>query len=50
MVVVASFYIREKVADYSKWRKVYDSLDGVKLPRGFIQSKVFQNSSDPNEV
>lgn len=42
--------MHEKVADYAKWRNVYDGLSGAKTARGFRQSEVFQNASDPNEI
>ncbi len=43
-------YVHEKVADYSKWRPVYDSLASAKQSRGLIKADVFQNASDPNEI
>jgi heme-degrading monooxygenase HmoA len=43
-------YVHEKVADYTQWRTVYDSLASAKQARGFIQATVFQNTADPHEV
>ncbi len=50
MVYMAYLFVHEKVSDYSNWRGVYDSLESAKAARGFQQTSVFQNASDPNEV
>lgn len=43
-------FVHERVADYAQWRSAYDGLAGTKTQRGFRQSEVFQNASDPNEI
>lgn len=50
VVNMSQLYIRIRVADYSSWRPVYDSLNDLKSSRGLKGSKVFQNSADSNEI
>ena len=33
-------YVHEKVADYARWRKVFDGLAAKKGSLGFIEAKV----------
>lgn len=41
---------RLKVADYDKWRTVYDEHASMRQSSGCTGTHVFRNASDPNEV
>ena len=42
--------VHHKVADYSNWRKVYDSMDGTRRQFGMTGARVFRSAADPNEI
>jgi hypothetical protein len=42
--------VRHKVADFSKWREVYDSDAPSRQKSGLKELHVFRNMSNPNEV
>jgi quinol monooxygenase YgiN len=39
-----------RVADYDKWRPVYDSLDGARNAAGVIHHEVLRSQDDANLV
>jgi len=39
-----------KVADYTNWRKEYDSMDGTRRQFGATSDRVVRAASDPNEI
>jgi quinol monooxygenase YgiN len=39
-----------RVADYDKWRPVYDSLDDVRNAAGVTHQEVLRSQDDPNLV
>jgi heme-degrading monooxygenase HmoA len=43
-------YVRHKVADFKKWKVVYDEHDATRKQYGCKKSEVFTNAQDPNEV
>ena len=43
-------YVRHKVADFSKWKTVYDQHDAIRKQFGCKKSEVFTNTQNPNEV
>ncbi len=43
-------YVRHKVADFNKWKVVYDQHDAIRKQFGCKKSEVFTNSQNPNEV
>jgi hypothetical protein len=43
-------FIRHKVADYAKWRKVYDDFEETRTKMGEIGDWVYQLATDPNDV
>ena len=38
------------IADYSQWRAVFDSVEGLRQQYGVVQSHVYVNAENPNEV
>lgn len=47
---MARMFIRHKVNDYPKWRKVYDDFEATRTEMGEIGDSVFQLAGDPNDV
>ena len=43
-------YVRHTVADYAKWRAVFDGHDATRKEFGAKKSEVFANSQNPNEI
>ena len=43
-------YVRHKVADFGKWKAVYDQHDAARKQFGCKKSEVFINDQNPNEV
>ena len=43
-------YVRHQVADFKKWKPVYDAHDSVRKQFGCKKSEVFTNTQNPNEV
>jgi len=39
-----------RVADYDRWRPVYDSLDGVRKNAGVTHQEVLRSQDDPNLI
>jgi len=42
--------VRHKVADYGKWKQVFDSFLNHRLAGGETGSRVFQSVDDPRDV
>ena len=47
---MARMFIRHKVNDYAKWRKVYDDFEATRTEMGEVGDSVFQLAGDPNDV
>lgn len=43
-------FVHEKIADYAKWRQVYDGLTATKSARGFVATHVLRNTADAKEI
>jgi hypothetical protein len=43
-------FVRHQVADYEKWRKVYDGFDAERTTMGVRGQKVFRSAEDGNDV
>ena len=43
-------YVRHKVADFSKWKPLFEEHDAVRKEFGCLKSEVFTNDQNPNEV
>jgi heme-degrading monooxygenase HmoA len=42
--------IRHKVADYAKWKPVYDAHASARQSAGLKEEHLLRNADDPNEV
>ena len=42
--------IRHKVADFAKWKPVYDGHLSARQKAGLKEEHLFRNAEDPNEV
>jgi hypothetical protein len=42
--------IRHKVADFGKWKPVYDAHLSARQKAGLEEEHLFRNADDPNEV
>ncbi len=42
--------IRHKVADYAKWRPVFDADEGRRKAAGLTNPRVFRSADDKNEI
>ena len=42
--------LRQEVADYSTWRKMYDGMQGTQRPMEVVKSTVYRSVENPNEV
>lgn len=43
-------YIRHKVADFDRWKLVFEEVEPLRKQSGSTGSHVFRSNSDPNEV
>jgi len=42
--------VRHKVADFAKWKPVYDAHLSARQKAGLAEEHLFRNADDPNEV
>jgi heme-degrading monooxygenase HmoA len=47
---MAHILVHHKVADYGKWKPVFDSHASFRSQNGSKGGTVFQNANDPNDV
>jgi hypothetical protein len=47
---MATLFVRHNVADYAKWRQVYDDFDAERQAMGVTSHGVYQLNGDPNDV
>ena len=47
---MATLFVRHSVADYTKWRKVYDDFDAERKTMGVSSHGVYQLDGDANDV
>ncbi len=47
---MATLYVPHKVADYPKWRAVFDELYPVRKEFGETSERIYRSASDPNEL
>jgi quinol monooxygenase YgiN len=47
---MASMLIQHKVEDFAAWKKVFDSMIGLRKSNGETSTQVFTDASDPNKV
>jgi len=42
--------VRHKIADYGKWRPVFDADEGRRKAAGLTNSRVYRSADDKNEI
>ncbi len=47
---MASMLIQHKVKNFAEWKKVFDSVAGVRASAGELSSQIFRDSSNPNSL
>jgi heme-degrading monooxygenase HmoA len=47
---MAQLFVQHKVADYSKWRKIFDDMTATRTSYGMSAQQVFHSAADPNEI
>jgi hypothetical protein len=47
---MTKMYVRHTVADFEKWKSIFDNHDGTRKQFGAKKSDAFTNSQNPNEV
>lgn len=47
---MAHLLVRQKVADYGKWKAAFDQDAGIRASGGSQGEHIFQNADNPNEV
>jgi quinol monooxygenase YgiN len=49
-IIMASMLIHHHVKDYTAWKKIYDSVAGVRASNGELSDQIYQDASDPNKL
>jgi quinol monooxygenase YgiN len=47
---MASMLVQHKVKDYAEWKKVYDSVKGLRTSNGELSDQIYHDASDPNKL
>jgi len=47
---MAQMIVRQKVEDFKKWKKVFDSVYALRKAGGEKSFKIFRNTEEPNEI
>jgi quinol monooxygenase YgiN len=47
---MVKMYVRHTVADFARWKVVYDEHDAMRKKFGCKKSEVFTNAHNPNDV
>jgi hypothetical protein len=47
---LATLFVRHKVADFAKWKRVYDEFDAERQSMGVTMHGVYQLDGDPTDV
>ncbi len=47
---MATMLIQHKVKDFAGWKKVFDSVSGLRISSGELSSQVYRDESDPSKV
>ena len=47
---MAGMLIQHKVKDFSAWKKVFDSVAGLRASSGELSDEIYHNASDPNQL
>jgi len=47
---MVKMYVRHTVADFAKWKTIFDEHDSTRKSFGAKKSEAFTNSANPNEI
>jgi quinol monooxygenase YgiN len=47
---MATMLIQHKIKDYAEWKKVFDSVAGMRTSSGELSAQVYRDASDPNNL
>jgi len=47
---MATMLVQHHVKDYAAWKKVYDSVAGLRASSGEMSDQVYHDASDPNKL
>ena len=47
---MATLLVKHRVANFEKWRTVFDRLEGLRERHGFVGHTVHRDATDPNVV
>jgi len=47
---MVNMLIQLKVKDFAEWKKVFDSVAGLRRSSGELSEQIFRDASDPNNV
>ena len=47
---MTTLFVRQTVADYKAWRKVYDDFDSTRKSLGVTAAAVYQAADNPNDI
>jgi quinol monooxygenase YgiN len=47
---MVTMFIRHSVADFEKWKPVYDAHEHVRKEFGCTKAEVFRNAQNPNDL
>jgi hypothetical protein len=49
-MIMATLFVRHRVADYGKWRQAYDAFDAERQTMGVTSHGVYQLEDNPNDL
>jgi quinol monooxygenase YgiN len=47
---MATMLVQHKVKNFAEWKKVYDSVAGLRASSGELSDQIYHDSSDPNKL
>ena len=47
---MATLLVKHRVANFDKWKRIFDGLEGLREKHGFVAHSVHRDATDPNIV
>jgi quinol monooxygenase YgiN len=47
---MAGMLVQHHVKDFAAWKKVYDSVKGLRTSNGELSDQIYRDASDPNKL
>jgi quinol monooxygenase YgiN len=47
---MATMLVQHKVKNFADWKKVYDSVAGLRHSNGELSDQIYRDASDPNKL